>query len=63
MKLDQTKGVIDDHEDNFAIVFAAMGVSCMTLAPSPPPQHTHTQSNSSLPLFSLVGEYGDCSFL
>ena len=27
MKLDSTKGVIDDHEDNFAIVFAAMGVS------------------------------------
>ena len=22
------KTVIDDHEDNFAIVFAAMGVSC-----------------------------------
>ena len=21
------KGVVDDHEDNFAIVFAAMGVS------------------------------------
>ena len=27
VKLDQSKGVIDDHEDNFAIVFAAMGVS------------------------------------
>ena len=26
MKLEQTKGVLDDHEDNFAIVFAAMGV-------------------------------------
>lgn len=25
MKL-QDKGVVDDHEDNFAIVFAAMGV-------------------------------------
>ena len=24
----QSKGVLDDHEDNFAIVFAAMGVSC-----------------------------------
>ena len=23
----QSKSVIDDHEDNFAIVFAAMGVS------------------------------------
>ena len=31
MKLDQTKGVIDDHEDNFAIVFAAMGVSVVLL--------------------------------
>ena len=27
VKTDQTKGVIDDHEDNFAIIFAAMGVS------------------------------------
>ena len=27
MKLEHTKGVLDDHEDNFAIVFAAMGVS------------------------------------
>ena len=27
MKLDQSKSVIDDHEDNFAIVFSAMGVS------------------------------------
>ena len=26
MKLDHSKGVVDDHEDNFAIVFAAMGV-------------------------------------
>ena len=24
----QSKSVIDDHEDNFAIIFAAMGVSC-----------------------------------
>ena len=53
MKLEQTKGVIDDHEDNFAIVFAAMGVSCMTLAPPPsppPPKHTYslTLSLSSL---------------
>ena len=31
VKLDQTKGVIDDHEDNFAIVFAAMGVSVVLL--------------------------------
>ena len=23
----QSKSVLDDHEDNFAIVFAAMGVS------------------------------------
>lgn len=30
VKLDQTKGVIDDHEDNFAIVFAAMGVNMET---------------------------------
>ncbi len=30
VKLDQTKGIIDDHEDNFAIVFAAMGVSICT---------------------------------
>ena len=28
MKLD--KGVVDDHEDNFAIVFAAMGVNMET---------------------------------
>ena len=27
VKQDQSKGVVDDHEDNFAIVFAAMGVS------------------------------------
>ena len=27
VKQDQSKGVLDDHEDNFAIVFAAMGVS------------------------------------
>lgn len=27
VKQNQTKGVLDDHEDNFAIVFAAMGVS------------------------------------
>ncbi len=26
----QTKGIIDDREDNFAIVFAAMGVSTCT---------------------------------
>lgn len=26
VKQDQSKGVLDDHEDNFAIVFAAMGV-------------------------------------
>ena len=26
MKQHQSKGVVDDHEDNFAIVFAAMGV-------------------------------------
>ena len=26
----QTKGVFDDHEDNFAIVFAAMGVNMET---------------------------------
>ena len=31
VKLDHTKGVIDDHEDNFAIVFAAMGVSVVLL--------------------------------
>ena len=31
VKLDQTKGVIDDHEDNFAIVFSAMGVSYASL--------------------------------
>lgn len=28
VKQDQSKGVLDDHEDNFAIVFAAMGVCC-----------------------------------
>ena len=28
MKL-EGKGVLDDHDDNFAIVFAAMGVSCL----------------------------------
>ena len=26
-----TKGTMDDHEDNFAIVFAAMGVSTLKL--------------------------------
>ena len=32
MKLDHSKGVVDDHEDNFAIVFAAMGVCGLWLA-------------------------------
>ena len=27
MKQEHSKSVVDDHEDNFAIVFAAMGVS------------------------------------
>lgn len=27
VKLGHSKGVLDDHEDNFAIVFSAMGVS------------------------------------
>lgn len=31
VKQDQSKGVLDDHEDNFAIVFAAMGVSKLGL--------------------------------
>ena len=31
MKLDHSKGVVDDHEDNFAIVFAAMGVRILSL--------------------------------
>ncbi len=31
VKQDQSKGVLDDHEDNFAIVFAAMGVSVSLL--------------------------------
>lgn len=26
VKQNQSKGVLDDHQDNFAIVFAAMGV-------------------------------------
>ena len=29
VKLEGHKAVIDDHEDNFAIVFAAMGVSVL----------------------------------
>lgn len=35
VKQSQSKGVVDDHEDNFAIVFAAMGVS-VPIAPRPP---------------------------
>ena len=61
MKLEHTKGVLDDHEDNFAIVFAAMGVSrslplfsliIISSFPHPSPsllssltQHTHTHTH------------------
>lgn len=36
------KSVIDDHEDNFAIVFAAMGVS--NFHPLPPFLQLHTKT-------------------
>ena len=53
----QSKGVLDDHEDNFAIVFAAMGVSMCVYVHYCVSTYMHAPMLGSATCRMLMGEF------